>query len=83
MTFPTLNVIFSWFSAERDWYLWHVSDKNWKEFVMDDLNASPYSRQGFNTQRAGCDEIFQLLFNAIIGGTVDEILKAGMVKVLY
>ena len=49
---------------------------------MDDLNASPYSRQGLNTQRAGCDEIFQLLFSAIIGGTVDEILKAGMVKVL-
>ena len=76
MTISSLNVIFSWFSAERDWYLWHVSDKNWKEFAMDDLNSLTW------TQRSGCDEIFQLLFSAIIGGTVDEILKAGMVKVL-
>ena len=61
-TTRTRLFLFSCFSAERDFYLDYVSDGDWTS-VLDD-------------QRYGCDEIFYLLYDAILGGTKETLLAA-------
>ena len=48
-------------SAERDWYLYHVSDKTWDDFALDD------------EAKGGCYDVFYLLLDAINGGRVRPI----------
>ena len=71
-----LNVRSSfYFSAERDWYLYFVSDKTWTNFALDNLEDPGEDW----TLRIGCDNIFFLLLNAVFGDEVtkEDLLAAG------
>ena len=58
------------FSAERDFYLYYVSDFTWEEFTV-------------SNERGGCDEIFYLLVDAIFGASKEQFLEAAQSRGMY
>ena len=60
-------------SAERDWWLYHVSDFNWSDFVMYDLSGP----SSIKYRREGCDQIFKLLLSAVTGESFEDISLGG------